>query len=277
MNDFEDGTIQDDLDVEITDLEPLEGASRLSRVLMAWEERPSLRRRAWRIGTAGSSLIFILLVIFSTFPSPREIASGIFSRLTPAHPAESLTATKTPGTTNILDAQEVIMWPTDRPSAITPSATLDPAPKNCPVISQTRGLDIKGAPRVLGSSPVLVIGFGGTDAVLTHFKRAQPPEIGWYRRIILLAETTYAGTVTLQGGELHPNGTPVWFGMRQHNRGPITLFTMRPVDTSLFHHFGDDRQWGLMAATLYIPRAGCYFLIATWPEGRWIVFFSAGR
>lgn len=268
---------EDDLNVEITDLEPIESTSRISRALMAWEGRPSLRRRAWRIVTAGSSLILILLVIFGTGPSTREIASSIFSRLTPVHPAGSLTATITPGTTNIFDAKEVIMWATDTPSAIIPSATLDPAPRNCPVISQTKGFDIKGAPRVLGSYPVLVIGFGGADAVLTHFKHAQLPEIGWYRRIILLAETTYAGTVTLQGGELRRDGAPIWFGMRQHNRGPITSFTMRPVDTSLFHHYGDERQWGLLAATLYIPRAGCYFLIATWPEGRWVAFFSAGR
>ena len=276
MNDFEDDATKDDLDVEITDLEPIEGASRISRALMAWEGRPSLRRRVWRIVTAGSALLLILLVIFGTFPSTREIASSIFSRLTPAHSTGSVTATITPDATYVFNAKEVIVWTADTSTAITPGATLDPAPQDCPVISQIRAFDFKGAPLAAGRSPVLVIGFGGPDAVLTHLKHAQPPEIGWYRRIVLLTETNYAGTVTLQGGELR-DGTPIWFGMRQHNQGPITSLTVRPMDASISNHFGDDQQWGLVPATLYIPRAGCYFLTATWPEGRWIVFFSAGR
>lgn len=276
MNDFEDDRTKDDLEVEISSLEPIEGNSRISRVLTAWEWHPSVRLRAWRIVTSCSTLLLIVLVMFGTFPSTREIASSIFSRLTPAHPTGQVTATVTPDAAYVFNEKEVIIWTADPSSAITPSATLGLAPQDCPVISQTRGFDFKGAPRVAGSSPVLVIGFGGSDAVLTHFKQAQPPEIGWYRRIFLLTETNYAGTVTLQGGELH-DGTPIWFGMQQHNRGPITSFTLRPEDASLSNHFGNDQQWGLLSATLYIPRAGCYFLTATWPGGRWIVFFAAGR
>ena len=275
MNDFEDDTTKDDLSVEITDLEPIEGVSRISRALNSWEERPSLRRRVWQIVTPGGILLLILLVMFGTFPSTREIASSFFSRLNSAHSTALVAGTVPSDATNGFNAKEVIIWTADTSSAITPSATLGPAPQDCPAISQTRGFDFKGAPRVAGSSPVLVIGFGGPDAVLTHLVHAQPPEIGWFRRIFLLTETNYAGTVRLQGGELL-DGTPIWFGMRQHNQGPITSFTIRPVDASLSNHFGGDQQWGLLTATLYIPRAGCYFLTATWPEGRWIVFFAAG-
>jgi hypothetical protein len=275
VNEFENDATKDDPGVEITDLEPIEGVSRISRALNSWEERPSLRRRVWQIVTAGGILLLILLVTFGTFPSTREIASSFFSRLHSAHSTELVTGTVTPDVTNGFNAKEVIIWTADTSSAITPSPTLGPAPQNCPAISQTRGFDFKGAPRVAGSSPVLVIGFGGSDAVLTHFKQARPPELGWYRRILLLTETNYAGTVRLQGGELR-DGTPIWFGMKQQNRGPITSFTIRPVDASLSNHFGNDQQWGLLSATLYIPRAGCYFLTATWPEGRWIVFFAAG-
>lgn len=276
MNDFDDDAAKDDLDVEIIDLEPIEGTSRISRALMVWERRPSLRRGSWRIATAGSSLIFILLVIFGTFPSTKEFASSIFSRLSSAHSPGQVTATVTPGATDVFNAKEMIVWPAGTTPAITPSTTLDPAPKNCPTISQTQGFEYRGAPRVVGSSPVLVIGFGGLDAVLTHLQQAQPPEIGWYRRIILLVETNYAGTVTLQGGELH-GVIPIWFGMRQHNQGPITSLAVRPLDASISNHTRSDEEWGLSSATLFVPRAGCYFLTATWPEGWWIVFFSAGR
>ena len=123
---------------------------------------------------------------------------------------------------------------------------------------------------------MLVIGFGGPDAILTNFTHAQPPEIGWYKRIVLLSETNYAGTVTFRGGEMD-DGTPIWFGMKQHNQGPITTFTVLPLNSSASNHTGSDEEWGLSTASLYIPRAGCYFLIATWPEGEWVVFFAAGR
>jgi hypothetical protein len=96
MNDFEDDATKDDLDVEITDLEPIEGTSRISKVLMEWEDHPSLRLCVWRIATASGTLMLILLVIFSTFPSARNLASSFFSQLTPAHTIKSVRATATP-------------------------------------------------------------------------------------------------------------------------------------------------------------------------------------
>jgi hypothetical protein len=276
MNDFEDDVPQDDLDIEISDLEPIKGSSRLSRILTAWEESLSPRRRVCRLVIAGSSLIFIFLVIFSTFPSARDIASSIFSQLTPAHSNGQAMTTATPNAPIVFNARVVISWTADSTTKITPSSTLDPAPQNCPAISQTQGFEYKGAPRVVGSPPVMVIGFGGLDAVITNFKHAQPPEIGWYKRIVLLAETNYAGTVTFRGGDLR-NGNPIWFGMKQHNQGPITTFTMIPLNSGISDHFVSDEGWKLSSAMLYIPRAGCYFLMATWHEGTWVAFFSAGR
>jgi hypothetical protein len=276
MNHIEDDATRDDLSVEITDLEPIEGASFISRALMAWEGRPSLHRRVWRVLVAGSTLLLISLIISGTFPSTREIASNIFSRLTSAPSIRQVTATETPGAIDVFNAAEITKWTAGTSPAITPRATLDPAPQNCPVISQTQGFEYRGAPRVAGSSPVLVIGFGGPDAVLRHLKQAQPPEIGWYRRIVLLVETDYAGTITLQGGELH-GVAPIWFGMREHNQGPMTSLAVRPMDASIANHTRSDGDWGLSSATLFVPGAGCYFLSATWPEGQWIVFFSAGQ
>ena len=276
MNKFENDPSKDDQIVEITDLEPIEVASRFSRMFKALEKRPSLRKRFWRMTTASCTVLFILLVLFSTFSSVRGLAFSFFSRLVPTHSTTLVTTTATPVDSYAYIAKEQILWTLDNSSPITPSATLDPAPQNCPAISQTCPFEFKGAPRAVGSSPVLVIGFGGPEAVLTHLKQAQPPEIGWYKRIILLTETNYAGTVTLQGGEVH-GVSPIWFGMRQHNQGPITSLMIRPLDSSSSNHTGSDEEWGLSSSTLFVPGAGCYFLAATWPNGGWIVFFSAGR
>jgi hypothetical protein len=176
----------------------------------------------------------------------------------------------------VFNSKEVIVWTSDTSTTITPGTTLGLAPQDCPLVSQTRHFDLPGFPMVVGRSPILVIGFGGPSATLTHLKPAQPPEIGWYEQITLLTETNYAGTVTLRGGEVN-SSTPIWFGMRQHNQGLITSLTVRPVDASISNHFGDDQQWGLIPVKMYFLSAGCYFLTATWPEGGWIVFFSAGR
>ncbi len=276
MNEFENDATQDDQVVEITDLDRIEGTLHFSRMFIALEKHPSLRKRFWRTATVSGTFLLILLVLFSTFSSVRGLAFSFFSRLIPTHSTTSVTTTATPVDSNVFSAKEMIILTNGKSSPIIPSATLGPAPHDCPAVSQTHPFEFKGAPQAAGSSPVLVIGFGGPDAVLTNFNHAQPPEIGWYKRIVLLTETNYAGTVTFHGGELR-DGTPIWFGMRQHNQGPITSFTVLPLNSSVSNHTGSDEEWGLSTATLYIPRAGCYFLMASWPEGAWVVFFSAGR
>jgi hypothetical protein len=276
MNEFENDAIKDDQVVEITDLDPIERTSRVSRMFITLEKRPSLRKRIWRIATASGTFLLILLVLFGTFPSVRGMAFSFFSRLIPTHSTTSATATATPVDSYASNAKEVIVLTSGNSSPIIPSATLGPAPLDCPAVSQTHPFDFKDVPRTAGSSPVLVIGFGGPDAVLTGLNHAQPPEIGWYKRIVLLTETNYAGTVTFRGGELR-DGTPIWFGMKQHNQGLITSFTVLPLNSNVSNHTGSDEEWGISTATLYFPRAGCYFLMATWPEGEWVVFFSAGQ
>lgn len=276
MNEFENDTSKDDQIVEITDLDPIERTSRFSRMFVALEKRPSLRKRFWRITTASCTVLFILLVLFSTFSSVKGLALSFLSRLVPTHSSTLATTTATPVDSYGYNAKEVILWTSDKSSPIIPSATLGTAPHDCPAVSQTHPFEYKGAPQTAGSSPVLVIGFGGPDAVLTNFSHARPPEIGWYKRIVLLSETNYAGTVTFRGGEMH-DGTPIWFGMKQHNQGLITTFTVLPLNSSVSNHTGSDEEWGLSTASLYIPREGCYFLMATWPEGSWVVFFSAGK
>jgi hypothetical protein len=240
------------------------------------EKRPLLRKRYLRFATVSCSVLLIALVLFSTVPSVGDLASNLLVRVKPAKETALVISTPTPADSYLFDPNDEVVWSLGASSPLIPSATLGPAPTDCPALSQTHPFEYKGAPRAAGSSPVLVIGFGGPDAIITNFKHAQPPEIGWYKRIVLLAETNYAGTVTLRGGEMRV-GTPIWFGMRPNNQGPMTTFTLDPRHTSVLNHSGSDEEWGLSAAAMYVPRAGCYFLMATWTEGSWIVFFSAGQ
>ena len=276
MNEFENESSSDDQIVEISDLDPIERSSSFSSMFVALQKRPSLRKRFWRIAIASCTVLLILLVLFSTFSSVRDLTFSLFSRSAPTHSTALVTQTATPVDSYTFNAQEETIWALGSSSPFIPSATLGPAPDDCPAISQTHPFEFKGAPRTVGSSPVLVLGFGGPDAILKNFAHAQPPEIGWYKRIILLTQTNYAGTVTFRGGEMR-DGSPIWFGMKQHSQIPNTTFTVSPLNASVSNHTGSDEEWGLTTATMYIPRAGCYFLLATWPEGGWIVYFSAGR
>ena len=83
MNEFENDTSKDDQIVEITDLDPIERTSRFSRILVALEKRPPLRKRFWRIATISGTVLFILLVLFSTFSFIRGLTFSFFSRLVP--------------------------------------------------------------------------------------------------------------------------------------------------------------------------------------------------
>ncbi|MGZ3616474.1 MAG: hypothetical protein ACXWOL_06360 [Ktedonobacteraceae bacterium] len=276
MNEFKHESSSDDHIVEITDLDPIERSSHLSKMFVALQKRPSLRKRFWRIAITSGTVLLVLLVLFNTFSSVRNLTFSLFSRSAPSQSTALVIKTATPVDSYAFNPQEQTIWALGSSSPFIPSATLSPAPDDCPAISQTHLFEFKGAPRTVGSSPVLIIGFGGPDAVLKNFAHAQPPEIGWYKRIIMLTETNYAGTVTFRGGDMR-DGSPIWFGMKQHNQGPITTFTVTPLNSSISNHTGTDEEWGLTSATMYIPRAGCYFLLATWPEGEWIVYFSAGR
>ena len=276
MNEFENDPTNDDLNVEITNLDPIQNSSSFSSMFETLEKRPSLRKRFWRFGTASCSVLLIALVLFGTFPSARGLLSNLLIRVKPSKHSAFITPTPTPADSSMFDPSDEVVWSLGDSSPFTPSATLGPAPLDCPALSETHPFEYRGAPRAAGSSPLLVIGFGGPNAILTNFKHAQPPEIGWYKQIILLTKTNYAGTITLRGSEMR-DGTPIWFGVRPNNQGPITTFSLIPLNTGISNHTGSDEEWGLSTASLYIPRAGCYFLIATWSEGSWIVYFSAGQ
>ena len=276
MNEFENDISKDDQSVEITDLAQIEKLSRFSRMFVALEKPRSLRKQFWRITITSCTVLLILLVLFSTFSSIRSVAFSYLLRLASTHSTAPVTTSASSVDPYPFDPKDEVVWTLGDSSPFIPSATLGPAPDDCPASSQTQPFNSKGAPQAAGSSPVLVIGLGGPHAVLTHFTHAQPPEIGWYKRIFLLAETNYTGSVTFRGGELR-DGTPIWFGMKQYNKGPITTFTVLPSNSSISNHTGSDEEWGISTATMYIPKAGCYFLMATWPEGSWVVLFSAGQ
>src|SRR5437763_5504246 len=83
-------------------------------------------------------------------------------------------------------------------------------------------------------------------AILNRLVRAKPPQYGWYQQLELVSETNYTGTVTLQGG-IVGNTFPLWFGTFPQSEALINAISVKALDMNVSHHFGDDKQWGIVS------------------------------
>lgn len=78
----------------------------------------------------------------------------------------------------------------------------------------------------------------------------------------------------LQGKDMH-TGTPLRFQFTDADPIVTSLLLDPNHPTHLGAGAGPDYQeWG---SYIFIPKAGCYQLEATWPGGRWSFPFAAGR
>jgi hypothetical protein len=164
------------------------------------------------------------------------------------------------------------------------STTIGAAPKDCPAGTNFVSLpnlfgDGKAYGGYIGGDPVWVGGFSGPRATL-HFKGISPPydpDYGWGRKVLFALKRGFGGTVTLSGGDL--NGPArLWFDAveigapyGEVHRLPLAakLQDARPGGAG-------PRQWPTFPGGIVVPRAGCYYLQATWPGGTWRITFAAG-
>jgi hypothetical protein len=122
-----------------------------------------------------------------------------------------------------------------------------------------------------------VTGFTGPHAELTHLTRANQPQLGWYSQILLALQASYRGPVGLLGENMQ-DGSSLWFGDPATQYSPRkTIITLHPEDPSISNHFSPDEQWVAWSVYVYIPAAGCYYLVAVWGEEHWVVTFAAGE
>lgn len=276
MNELE----QDDFEIEMSDL-PDTGNARQAPALMGMlAARPRLRSRLWRAATVGSALILFLLALNGNFSLVQQNIPGLSAHPTPSPTDQSSAASISQDVTSKFNTKKVIVWNASTPPVVSGSETLGPVPQSCPQETSLQNFVSPVFPPGVGGSPLWVTGFVGQgqarSAVLNHLVRAKPPQFGWYQQLTLVAETNYAGTVTLQGG-IVGSTFPLWFGTFPHNDGLINTISVRPLDTSAPNHFGGDQQWGTLPIHVYIAQAGCYYLQATWDGGSWVVYFAAGQ
>jgi hypothetical protein len=139
-----------------------------------------------------------------------------------------------------------------RPQQASPAAT---APLHC-----AQG----PAPKVIapywgpasGASPLWIIGFDGQRATM-QLARAKETD-GYVAKVIFAVEPGFATSITVAGKNLADN-TPIRFQVGSSAATPtLVLDPAHPAISGL------HGQWVEWPTSLYLPRAGCYALTATW-------------
>jgi len=158
------------------------------------------------------------------------------------------------------------------PTPIIANATnVGPAPKDCLVGSTPtpKYLDSDFGPGI-GGSPVWFIA-GGPRTSLEGDLYFQH---GWGVKVLWVIGPHYTHPVMLRGWSLTDN-TPLWFQFSGDAAGDPTpsplLNPLHPGSVT-----GSDHGWAEFPSALYVPKADCYYLEASWPGGSWRIRFAAG-
>jgi hypothetical protein len=165
--------------------------------------------------------------------------------------------------------------PTPTPTSLAASAAnVGPVPQNCPPGPTPKNVDpLEFGPGV-GGSPVWAIGFAGPHATIHLNGLSEDPSLvqyGWNYKILWSVGLNYTHPVVLRGGLLS-DGTPLWF--RIGDQPPVTAPVLDPRYPGTLT--GSDAGWAEFPSYLLIPKAGCYYLEASWPGGSWRITFAAG-
>jgi len=162
------------------------------------------------------------------------------------------------------------------PSTPVPAPTtqqfsrLGRVPQDCPP-GPTPQPSLPGIGPAIGSSKVWAIGFSGSHADIPIPSYDTYTQHGWTWKIIWEVGPDYTQLVTIRGGELR-SGTPLWF---QFAGNPTTSPVLDPRHPD---HPGSSvgTDWAEWGSYVFIPRAGCYYLQASWLGGSWRINFAAG-
>ena len=277
-NNFADISSKDDTELEISDLPPGRFYE-VSSALTSLGSRLSPGMRFWRSVMVGCSVLLVLLLILGNFPPARNQFDSLFSPFahpTPINQASLKEEPPGPGvdgnSANSFSFSEAtgVIWDT--------GATPGSAPRGQSCFASP----VNVSSREVGNSPAWAVGFDGASATL-HVSPISlpvssfPAAFGWAASITLEIQSDYTGPITFTGGS-QSDSSPLVFGFGldpgQAQLFSITLSTQQPVISPNRLFKARRTAWNI---TLYVPAAGCYFLKATWPGGRWIINFAAGQ
>jgi hypothetical protein len=154
---------------------------------------------------------------------------------------------------------------------LTPAATMDAPPTDCGPLPGAVRVSNAYAP-VLGAWPVW--GTLGSDGILVMPEEpttdASLP--GWWgRKVLWLVKTSYEGEVTLRGYHTADN-SPMLFSF--DNNPPTASPVLNPDNPTAFAQ--DSQNFANFPSGVFVSRAGCYVLEATWNGGLWRQTIAVG-
>jgi hypothetical protein len=127
---------------------------------------------------------------------------------------------------------------------------------------------------VIGKSPIWATGFTGPNARILIPSYNTYTKFGWTWKILWDVGPHFLQQITIQGKDMQ-SGTPLHFQFADTD--PIV--TSLVLDPNHPTHSGagagpNYKEWG---SYIYIQKAGCYQIKATWQGGQWSFPFAAGH
>jgi len=98
-------------------------------------------------------------------------------------------------------------------------------------------------------------------------------QYGWAHKFLWLIEAHYAGIVTIHGANLRDGSPLLPDADHQIGTSRLTSLVLDTQDPTIINR---TDQWTEVPGGLTIPKAGCYYLEATWSRGSWRITFAAG-
>lgn len=153
--------------------------------------------------------------------------------------------------------------------SLTSPIPLESPPANCATVGSPQQLNpafgpgIGGPPVwIIAASTTIHVGFGdGTLRGVTH------TDHGWSVKVLWVVEPSYSQQIHVSGGAID-SGQPLWM---QFSGPPVKSAVLDPTKAPT-----GTGGWPGFPSYLFIPRATCYFITASWPQGRWRLVVSAG-
>jgi hypothetical protein len=283
-NRFADGSTKADIELEISDLpSSVRNTSRFARSLPTLTARLPLRTRLWRVVIALVTVILALLLIFNSFSNVR---SWIYSMFAQPMPKPSPGIGVSSGQIIRMHSTLLINVGPSQPRAGMPETIsghnppfglkpgLAPQGAACPSRPLMRGTD------TIGRTPVWVKGFDGLYATIhlspqTVAFPAFPNAYGWSTTVEVEVPAAYNKLVSLYGENLN-DGTSIFFDTIP-SQGQNDIIMLNSSEAAAPTKLSVDGKLKVWTVQMFFSSAGCDYLEAVWPGGRWMVYFSAGR
>ena len=170
------------------------------------------------------------------------------------------------------------LTPTQQAVTTTPIATppLGQIPTQCPVSTTTPQAKFSDLSPVIGASPVWATWVPGPKRYHLILPPPYPSTYvspyGWEMgKVIWEVGPNYSASVTVSGYDLADN-TPLLFQASGNPVDPLVLDPRQP-DHPVSVVGPGWAEWGTY---IVVPKAGCYRMVVSWPQGSWSVTFAAG-